>query len=82
VALGNTSRHSANGPVGGHHGAFVLVTSADEFEQEIGMAVGVGQVADLVDDQQVRARVGVQTPAVALNRCRVRRDRRAAGRRW
>ena len=32
-----------------------ILTPADEFEQQIGMAVGEGQVADLVDDQQAGA---------------------------
>ena len=40
--------------VGGDHGALVLVTAADELEQQIGMAVGIGEVADLVDGQDSR----------------------------
>jgi hypothetical protein len=33
----------------------VFVPPADELEQQIGMAVGVGQVSNLVDDQQAGA---------------------------
>jgi hypothetical protein len=36
------------GPVGGDDGARLLVTTRDELEEEVGMAVGVGEVADLV----------------------------------
>ena len=38
--------------IGGDQGAFGLVSSADELEQEVGVAVGVGEVPDLVDDQE------------------------------
>ena len=51
------------GAVGCHHGALVFITPADEFEQQVGMAVGVGQVANLVDDQQAGACVMVQAPS-------------------
>jgi hypothetical protein len=33
--------------VGGDDGAFLLVATADQFEQEVGVTIGVGQVADL-----------------------------------
>jgi hypothetical protein len=58
-------------PVGGHDRALVLVAAADELEQQVGMAVGVGQVADLVDDQKAgrrRARaVDRDCPAAAAS---------------
>jgi hypothetical protein len=38
------------GAVGGDDGGVALVAPADEFEEQVGVAVGVGQVADLVDD--------------------------------
>jgi hypothetical protein len=66
--------------VGGDEGAGVLVAARDELEQEVGMAVGVGEIADLIDDEQARTYVAAQAPA--QNRYRGRRDRRACGRRW
>ena len=38
--------------IGGHQGALVLIAARDELEQQIGMAVRVGEVSDLVDDQE------------------------------
>ena len=38
-------------------GCFVLVAATDQFEQQVGMAVGIGEIADLVDDQKVGAGV-------------------------
>ena len=49
--------------VGGHDGALVLVTSTDELEQQVGMAIGIGEVSDLVDDEQARVGVAAQSPA-------------------
>jgi hypothetical protein len=63
------------GLVGGHHRALVLVTPADQLEQEIGVAVGVRQVAHLVDQQQVRR--GVLAQAAALGRLAVQRGQLA-----
>src|SRR4051794_41927788 len=40
------------GAVGSDDGALGLVAAADEFEHQVGMPVGVGEVADLVDHQQ------------------------------
>jgi hypothetical protein len=37
--------------VGGYQRAFLLVPTVDQFEQQVGMAVRVGQVADFIDDQ-------------------------------
>ena len=51
------------GPVGGDDRAVVLLTAADEFEQQIGMAIGIGEIADLVDHQQTGAGIVTQAPA-------------------
>jgi hypothetical protein len=32
-----------------HDGAVVLIAAADELEEQVGVAVGVGEVADLID---------------------------------
>ena len=32
----------------------VLVATADEFEQQVGMAVGIGEVSDFVDQKECR----------------------------
>ena len=37
--------------VGGYQRAFLLVPTVDQFEQQVGMAIRVGQVADFIDDQ-------------------------------
>jgi hypothetical protein len=37
------------GAVGGDEGGFGLVAARDDLEQQVGVAFGVGQVADLVD---------------------------------
>lgn len=39
-----------------------LIPAADEFGQQVGMAVRVREVADLIDLQDVRRRIVVQTP--------------------
>ena len=49
--------------VGGDQCAALLVAAVDEFEQQVGVAVGIGQVADLVDDQQARGGVVAQAAA-------------------
>jgi len=46
--------------IGGDQGAPVLIPPRDQLEHQIGMAIGVGEVADLVDHQQVRAGVMAQ----------------------
>ena len=48
------------GPVGGDYGGVLLAAAGDDVEQQIGMAVAVGQVSDLVDHQQVLAGVEAQ----------------------
>ena len=37
------------GAVGGNQGGLLFVAAADEFEQQVGVAVGVGEIADLVN---------------------------------
>jgi len=48
--------------IGRHQGALVLISARDELEQQIGMAVRVGEVSDLVDDQECRVDVVAQPP--------------------
>lgn len=40
------------GAVGRDQGALPLVATTDQLEQKIGMAVGVGQITDLIDHQE------------------------------
>ena len=54
---------SGHDAVGGDDGAVVLVTATDEFEQQIGMAIGIGEIADLVDHQETGAGIVTQAPA-------------------
>jgi hypothetical protein len=71
------------GTVGGDEGAFLLVAAADEFEQQIGMAVGIGEVSDLVDDQETGAGIMAQAAAqsgVAIEGGEVAEQRRLRGR--
>ena len=49
--------------IGRHQSALVLIAARDELEQEIGMAVGVGEVSDLVDDQEGRVDIVAQPPS-------------------
>ena len=37
------------GTIGGDNRAFLLVAAADQFEQQIGVPIGVGQIAERVD---------------------------------
>jgi hypothetical protein len=39
----------SEGTVGGDEGARLLVAARDELEKQVGVAVGVGEVADLID---------------------------------
>src|SRR5258706_4330433 len=68
AAFGKPSRHSANGLL---VRAVVLVTAADEFEQQVGMAIGIGEISDLVDHQKTGA--GIVTQASAQGRIAVER---------
>ena len=47
-------------PVRSNDGALLLVAPVGQFEQQVGLAVGVGEVANLVDAQQVEAGVVAQ----------------------
>ena len=38
------------GSVGGDQGGFLLVAARDDLEEQVGMVVGIGEVADLVDE--------------------------------
>src|ERR1700674_4548275 len=51
------------GPVGGDDRAVVLVTAADELEQQVGMTIGIGEISDLVDHQKTGAGIVTQAPA-------------------
>jgi len=46
--------------VGGDEGGLGLVAARDDLEEQVGVAVGVAEIADLVDDQQARAGVDAQ----------------------
>ena len=68
--------------VGGDHGALLLVAAADEFEQEIGVAVGIGEVADLIDDEELGACVMAQPAAqsgIAVERGEIAKHLARAG---
>src|SRR5580704_13649488 len=43
--------------------SLVDTTATDEFEQQIGMAIGIGEIADLVDHQKTGAGIVTQSPA-------------------
>src|SRR5215470_17611671 len=49
--------------VGSDERARLLVAARDELEEEVGVAVGVGEVADLIDDEEARTYVAAQAPA-------------------
>ena len=63
AAVGKTSRHSANGRLVVTRVLLLLIAARDELEQQIGMAVRVGEVSDLVDDQECRVDVVAQPPS-------------------
>jgi hypothetical protein len=46
--------------VGGDQRAAKLVATGDQLEHQIGMAIGVGEIADLVDHQQFGAGIMAQ----------------------
>src|SRR5215217_7722731 len=62
---------TGKGFVGGNNGALRFVAAADQFEQQVRMAVGVGQVTDLVNYQQCWT--GVEIKAAAQSRVAVER---------
>src|SRR5262249_57309417 len=49
--------------VGGDERARLFVAAGDELEEEVGVAVGVGKVADLIDDEEAQTYVTAQAPA-------------------
>jgi hypothetical protein len=42
--------------------ALALVTAVDELEQEIGVTVGIGEISDLIDGEEVGVGIVAQTP--------------------
>ena len=46
--------------VGGHDGRLELVTAVDDVEQQVGVAIAVGEIAHFIDDQHVRMRIVFQ----------------------
>src|SRR3954453_4788350 len=52
--IGENLAPLGKGAVGGDHRASGLVAAGDQFEHQVGMAVGVGEVADFIDHQQLR----------------------------
>jgi hypothetical protein len=51
------------GLVGGHECRAVLISAADQLEQQIGVAVGIGEITDLIDHQNVGSGVVAQASA-------------------
>src|SRR5690606_29522781 len=51
--------------VGGEHEALSLVTTADDLEEEIGVAVIEGEIAELVDDEEALLGVVPEAPLEA-----------------
>lgn len=47
-------------PVGDDDGGLVFVATADDLEQQAGVAVAVGQVTDFIDQQQLWPRIMVE----------------------
>ena len=60
AALGKTWFHSENSFVGGNDGRALLVAAGDDLEEQVGVARVVGQVAELVEDQERRTAVVAQ----------------------
>ena len=50
----------SEGLVGGHHGGGVLVAAVDDLEEQVGVPRVVGEVADLVETQQLGAGLEAQ----------------------
>ena len=44
--------------VGRNQGTPLLVAAVDQLEEQIGMTIRVGKVADLIDYEQIRRRIG------------------------
>ena len=69
AALGKTAPHSALRAIGRDRGGLAPVAARDDLAQQVGMAVGVGEIADLVHDEQTRA--GIDREAMAQGRVAV-----------
>ncbi len=81
-SVGENVAPLGKGAVGGDQRALGLVAARDQLEHQVGMAVGVGQVADLVDHQQLRPGVVAQAAAqgrVAVERAEVAEQLAGAG---
>jgi len=62
-SIGEDLAPLGEGPIGGDDGAGLLIAATDELEQEVGMTIGVGEIADLIDDQESRACIVAHPPA-------------------
>ena len=80
AALGKTVFQSREGQIGGQHDRPPLVATADDLEEQVGGVIVVGEIADLVDAEHVRARVVLKPPLERARRLLLRAGR-AAGRR-
>ena len=69
AALGKTAPHSALRAIGRDRGGLAPVAARDDLAQQVGMAVGVGEIAALVHDEQTRA--GIDREAMAQGRVAV-----------
>lgn len=63
AAFGKISGQVAKGPVSRDEGAFGFIAATDEFKEQIGVAIGVRKVADLVDGKEIRCGVASQASA-------------------
>src|SRR4051812_26011006 len=68
--------------VGGDQRAPDLVAARDQLEHQVGVAVGVGEIADLVDHQQLGPGIMAQAPAqsgIAVERAKITEQLTGAG---
>ena len=54
----------AEGEVGGEDKALVFITPADDLEEQIGVAIVVGEVADLINAKEFNGRRIVEQPVL------------------
>src|SRR5271165_6585991 len=69
-------------PIGGDQRALALIAPRDQFEHEVGMAIGIGEISDFVDHQQLRARIVAQAASqcgIAIERAKVAQQLASAG---
>src|SRR3989442_6887901 len=66
--VGEDRRPLAERQVGGEHEALAFVAAADDLKEEVGGPRVLGQVADLVDDEDGALAVVVQPPGQAAGR--------------